>query len=120
MNEKELVLAGVDVKDMLDRFLNNKALIRIIVGKFINDQTFDQLQAAIAQGDMKQAEFACHTLKGMAGNMSLKILFSMLQEQLRLFRAGEHEEAVAMMDGITEEYEKAVSHLRAWVSESCT
>ncbi len=117
MNEKELVLAGVDVQDMLDRFLNNTALIRMIVGKFVNDTTFAQLQKAIEDGDMKQAEFTCHTLKGICGNMSLKALFELFQEQLRLFRAGQFDEAAAMMPEISGEYEKAIAHLRQWAAE---
>ncbi len=118
MMNRQLELAGIDVNDMMARFMNNEKLAKMIVSKFIQDQTYVQLCQAISQGDMKAAEFACHTLKGVAGNLSLKNLFAMLQEQLRLFRAGEPERAVAMMDQISREYEQAVEHLKVWSTEN--
>lgn len=118
MCDQELILAGVDVKDMMARFMDNEKLAKMIVTKFIQDQTYHQLCQAIAEGDMKGAEFACHTLKGITGNLSLKKLFDLFQEQLRLFRAGEAERAVAMMIPIGQTYEDALSHLKLWVAEN--
>ncbi len=117
MNNTELILAGIDVQEMLDRFMNNKALVRMIIGKFLEDKTYAQLKAAIEQGDMKAAEFACHSLKGVSGNLSQKKLFALMQEQLRLFRAGAHTQAVDMMDQITPEYENTLLHLRLWLTQ---
>ncbi len=117
MNTQELTLAGVDVQDMLDRFMNNTVLVKMIVGKFMKEQTYAQLKAAIAQGDMKAAEFHCHSLKGVCGNLSLKKLFHLFQEQLRLFRAGEPEKAAAMMEEIGPEYDNALVHLQLWLDQ---
>ncbi len=117
MDNKELILAGVDVQELTDRFLGNTKLMHMIVGKFLQDTTYTKLCTAIAQGDMEQAEFACHSLKGVCGNLSLKKLFESLQEQLKLFRAGEAQKAVAMMPAISRDYEGAVEHLRLWVAQ---
>lgn len=117
MDDRELVLAGVDVPDLLARFMNNTKLMKMIVGKFLEDQTYQKLCDAIAQGDMQAAEFACHSLKGVCGNLSLTKLFQQLQEQLRLFRAGDHHQAVAMMDSIVPEFENTIAHLKIWLAQ---
>ncbi len=117
MNYEELALAGVDVKELLDRFMNNTVLVRRIIEKFLSDTTYLQLKEAARAGDMKAAEFACHSLKGICGNLSLKKLFTMLQEQLRLFRAGDHTVAAGMTGVICDEYERAVEHLRLWITQ---
>ena len=118
MKEQELILAGVDVKDMMARFMNNERLAKMIVGRFVQDTTYNQLCNAIAAGDMKAAEFACHTLKGICGNLSLKELFELFQEQLRLFRSGEAPRAVAMMAQLGPEYDRALTHLKQWLAEN--
>ncbi len=115
MNNQELILAGIEVRELMDRLMNNDKLVKMIIGKFLQDSTYSQLCTAVANGDMQAAEFACHSLKGVCGNLSLKNLFAQLQEQLRLFRAGEPEKAVAMMADITENYEKAIIHLNIWL-----
>ncbi len=117
MNNQELELAGIDVKEMLDRLMNNTKLVKVVIAKFLEDQTYQKLVDAVENGDMKTAEFACHSLKGVCGNLSLKALFSLTQEQLRLFREGDTDAAVAMMDEITLKYETAVLHLRQWLTQ---
>ena len=117
MKDQELELAGIDVQDMMARFMNNAKLAKMIVGKFLQDQTYANLCQAIAREDRKQAEFYCHTLKGVCGNLSLKKLFGLLVEQLRLFRAGEYDQAVAMMEEISACYEVATRHLTLWLAQ---
>ncbi len=117
MNDKELILAGMDVKSYLDRVMNNTALAKMLIGKFLQDQNMNQLRAAVAAQDWKAAEFACHALKGVTGNLSLTRLFALTHEQLCLFRAGAKEEAAAMLAEIDEAYETAVSHLNLWLAE---
>lgn len=116
MDHRELLLAGMDWPDLMQRLMNNEGLVPLFVRKFLADSTYDQLVAAIAAGDMKQAELACHSLKGVCGNLSLKELFGLFQDQLHLFRAGESAQAISMMDEIVTAYEKATSHMRLWLS----
>ncbi len=117
MNYQELELAGIDVNELLDRFMNNTVLVKLVIGKFLEDQNYNKLKEAIEAGALQTAEFACHSLKGICGNLSLKALFALMQEQLRLFRCGEGDAAVAMMDRITQKYDVAVQHLRFWMSQ---
>lgn len=117
MNTCELVLAGVDVQDMMARLVNNEKLARMIVGKFLQDPTYEKLCQAVAQEDWTQAEFHCHTLKGVCGNLSLKELFQLLQKQLCLFRTGQPRQAAEMMPQITGKLDIAKAHMALWIME---
>ncbi len=117
MNYEELTLAGIDCKELLDRFMNNGKLVKMILGKFLSDGTRGKLEQAVAQADAEAAEFACHSLKGVCGNLAMKELFALLQEQLRLFRTGEQEAAFQMTAQILEKYDQAQVHIVRWLSQ---
>lgn len=116
MKDQELINAGIDLEDLMNRLMGNAALVRILVRKFLEDKNQQTLMASIASGDMTGAEHACHTLKGMCGNMSLKALFELYVTQLNLFRSGRQEEAVAMAPHIDETYRQTTEHMRAWLN----
>ncbi len=116
MNEQELILAGIDMNDLTKRLMGNTALIRILVRKFLEDQNHANLLAAMDSGDLTAAEHACHTLKGMCGNMSLTRLFDLYMTQLTHFRQGRPEEALAMRAEIDTAYRHATGHMRAWLN----
>ncbi len=115
VNYEKLIEAGVDVEDLLRRLMGNTMLVKVLTNKFIADTTYEQLVSACAAQDWKKAEFASHTLKGMCGNMGLTDLFADFTEQVQLFRTGEYEKAEAMMSKISENYEKAILLMKAWV-----
>ncbi len=117
MEDEELVFAGIDMPELLTRLMQNKNLVRVFIKKFLEDKTYDALRAAVKEGDAKQMEFTSHTLKGMCGNLSLKTLYSLFSEQVRLLRAGETEKASAMMSAISEEYDNSIAHMGKWLSE---
>ncbi len=116
MNITELISAGIDVDDFLNRIMQNTTLVKVFITKFLEDGNFDDLVDAIKRGDMKSAEGYCHTLKGMCGNMSLLELFRLLQAQLDCFRSGEYDRAISFMPQITVLYMNATNHMRIWLS----
>ncbi len=117
MNRTELIAAGMNVDEFLQRIMNNTALVKMFVGKFLEDSNFRDLTQAIQKGDMKSAESHCHTLKGMCGNMALTELFKLFVEQLAHFRGGSYESAIALMPRITELYNNATNHMLVWLAE---
>ncbi len=117
MTYTELELAGIDIDDLMKRLMQNASLVKIFIKKFLEDKNYTVLTEAFKQGDLKMAEGASHTLKGVCGNLSVKPLFALFQEQVALIRAGEGAKAEAMMPRITEEYEKTVLHMNKWLNE---
>jgi HPt (histidine-containing phosphotransfer) domain-containing protein len=65
----------VDLADGVKRVMNNTKLYVKLLAKFRDGTKLDDLEAALAAGDMEKAQNAAHTIKGIAGNLSLAELF---------------------------------------------
>jgi HPt (histidine-containing phosphotransfer) domain-containing protein len=65
----------IDFTDGVKRVMNNTKLYVKFLTKFKNDTKLDDLEAAIAGGDLEKARNAAHTIKGLAANLSLTELY---------------------------------------------
>ncbi len=117
-NYEKLTKAGIDMDSLLKRLMGNTSLIRLFIGKFIQDQNMAKLEAAFEAGDMKAAEMASHTLKGMCGNLSLAELYALFTEQVNLLRGGEYARAEAMLGKIKDTYQAAISNMNHWLADA--
>ena len=106
--KNQLQDAGIDVDGALERFMGNESMLERFLGKFPADVNYGKLMEAIAAGAKDEALTACHTLKGVCGNLSMTALFELVNSQLTAMRADEWDRAFAMMDQITPAYEKVV------------
>ena len=106
-----LEAAGVHVASVMERFMNNDALLERFMRKFKDDPNYKELLDAVEKKDTERAFAASHTLKGVSGNLSLIDLQNKVSEQCELFRAGDMAAGAAMMDSVTAEYERIVSAL---------
>jgi two-component system sensor histidine kinase/response regulator len=70
----------IDMEDGLKRVMNNKKLYTRLLSKFKSGTNLQALTAAVAVGDYEKAEIEAHTIKGIAGNLSLTELFKQSQE----------------------------------------
>lgn len=66
---------GVDYQEAMERFCGNAALYERLALKFLNDPHFNELEAALAAGQLDEAYRAAHSLKGVAGNLSFRDLY---------------------------------------------
>ena len=71
-------IEGVDVREGLKRAAGNRRLYRDLLIRFAKDHrdVGAQIAAALDSGDPKQAEHIAHTVKGVAGNMSIRKIYS--------------------------------------------
>ena len=65
---------GADYNDVVRR-LTSEALVVRFAGKFLQDNSFENLRTALANNDVNGAFLASHTLKGIAQNMGFSNLF---------------------------------------------
>jgi HPt (histidine-containing phosphotransfer) domain-containing protein len=65
----------IDFADGVKRVMNNTKLYVKLLAKFRTDNKLDNLEAAIAAGNMEKARNEAHTIKGVAANLSLTELF---------------------------------------------
>lgn len=113
----KLTKAGVNIDTLLQRLMGNDSLIRVFIKKFTEDRTILALRAAFADKDMKAAEMASHTLKGICGNLSLEELYALFTHQTDLIRSGEYEKAEEMMASIESKYSSAIVLMKEWLEE---
>lgn len=102
----KLEQAGVNVNTVLERFMNNDALLEKFLKKFTDDKNYKTLLEAVATHNEQAAFTSAHTLKGVSANLSLESLQRVVSEQTEYFRAGDWDKGAAMMPAVTEEYEK--------------
>ena len=79
----------VDFDEGVKRVMNNAKLYAKLLTKFRNDTKLDDLETAVAEGDMEKAKAAAHTIKGVAANLSLTELFQQSLELETQIKAGE-------------------------------
>ena len=71
-----LKAAGIDVEDAVRRFMGKEELMMKFLLRFGQDPNFGLLRQALEEGDTARAYEAAHTLKGVAGNLSLRVVFA--------------------------------------------
>ncbi len=117
MDYRELEEAGVEIAALTERLMNNESLISRFMNRFVENESYRELQAAIKAEDWKAACDASHMLKGMCGNLSITELFRLFTQQVTLFRNGDNEMACLLMPEIEAKYENTINHIHNWLSE---
>ena len=79
--------------------------------KFLNDKSFDTLQAALAKADREEAFRMAHTLKGVSQNLGLASLFTSSDALTEALRNGISKDAGALFDKVEADYRAAVFFL---------
>ena len=70
----------INFDEGVKRVVNNTKLYIKILGKFLEDTSINELEAAFSENNMVRAQTAAHTLKGLAGNLSLTELYNQCLE----------------------------------------
>lgn len=94
------LLKDIDVAGAKERFMNNEALFKKFLMRFPGETTYSQLQEALKKKDTDNGFKLAHTLKGVAGNLSLISVNSVLNPMVEKLRKGEmpDEESIQAMD----------------------
>jgi hypothetical protein len=87
-NQKELLVQkGFDVDGTMRRFLNNEALYIKCLKKFLNDNSFENLNKAYAEKNCQECFKYAHTMKGFVSNLGINEMYHLLipmVEKLRI------------------------------------
>ena len=78
---------GADTESGLARCVGNEGFYLRMVTMALQDTGFEQLKAAIEEGDLDTAFERAHALKGTMGNVSLTNLFEPISEMTNELRA---------------------------------
>jgi len=105
----------IDVAQGVARLGGNFPVYKRILAKGVDLPAYTSLKEALAQGDMKNAELHAHTIKGVAGNLSLAALFELTTEYDALLKTGVNSpELEARLDEI---FPKTNDYIK-WVLEN--
>lgn len=108
--EKKIKLeqAGINVNASVSRLGGNEKLFEKVLNMFPKDSSYNEMLDAIAETDSEKAYAAAHTLKGVAGNLSMNRLFKLTEEQSNHFKNGQYDKGIMMIGEVTKEYKKMV------------
>lgn len=112
MNRYKLSKAGISVAEGIKRLNGNAELYESLLYKFSSDENYKNLSDAIENKDVEKAFFYAHSLKSLAGNLSMNGLFDSIVPLVELFRSGSLENAETLFESVSCEYNKIISVLR--------
>lgn len=105
---------GADYEDVLSR-LRSEVLVRKFALKFLDDDSYANLKAAMESGNAPEAFRGAHTLKGVAQNLGFGPLYkAAAEESLRPSEtsSGDMEKAAKLMPAVDEEYARTIAAIK--------
>lgn len=112
LNQVVLTEAGIEYSAGVARFMGNSALYEKMLLKFLEDGSFYEAQKQLKASDDNKLLRCVHTLKGIAGNLSISRVYAVATDMVSLIREGEIERAKVLFPRLEEEYETAVSAIK--------
>ena len=105
MNKDKLESVGINVEEALERFSGIEELYEKFLKKFLSDPEFSTLEKSLSESDFETAFTACHTMKGVVGNLSIIPLYKLVFEETEYLRNGtDTAGAVELFPRLKDEY----------------
>ena len=108
-----LTNSGIDVAATIARFAGNEGLFLKFLRRFPADTTYEALGKAMADQNLSAASDACHTLKGVAGNLGLTPLFDACVTMMAACRAGDWAGMTQWFDEVQRQHRQMVDMIAA-------
>lgn len=112
MNKDILIEHGIDYDDGVNRLMGNSMIFEKCLLKFPNDESYAKLKAELATGNCSEAFKYAHTLKGIAGNLSMKRLCASANECCEALRAGNIKDAIPLFTIVENDYNEVLAALQ--------
>lgn len=111
MELKEFFAAvGGNYEDTLSRLPSEKMIKRFLL-KFINDPSFENLQKAWKENDVRSAFLAAHTLKGTAATLGITKLSNISSELTEKLRGADALPESSLLEELEAEYRNVISSI---------
>lgn len=110
---EEMEALGANVKEGLDRVMNDQDLYEMMLGMFVETLEKEQVRPEdLDQGDPEELAKRVHTLKGITGNLSLTPLYQDYMEALNLLRSNEPAKAKKVLEKMQPVQEQMVACIK--------
>ncbi len=103
---------SVDHNEVLRRFSGHEEIYLKYLKRFPDEPTFGELQQAVAENDTDKIEKTAHTLKGVAGNLGIKILFEASAQLVDAVRAKEYDKIQPLFASVSDIYGNVCSAIK--------
>lgn len=113
MNVEKLRNAGIEYENGVHRLCGKEDLYQRFLKKFIEDESFNELKMNIEQNRYAEAFKCAHTLKGIAGNLSMERLYEPCCELVEVLRNGQYDAIDEFFKQVSEAYEKVIEAIKA-------
>lgn len=107
--KEKLIACGVDYEGALARFMNNEELYVRFLKKFLADPNYELLTKSMEENDPEAALKSSHTLKGVAGNLSMTSLFKLTEEMVTDLRKDINSDISDVYEQIKANYSELIS-----------
>lgn len=90
----------VNIEEGLDRFMGNASLYKRMIGKFVTMMESTSIQSDFDSKNYTQIMEKAHSIKGVAGNLSISPLYKAYSDIVTLLRNNQPEKAKEVFDEI--------------------
>lgn len=102
----DLQQLGLDMEEIMDRFMEDKELYISCLERFMEEDTFDQLRDRIDSQEYEGAFNCAHSLKGVSANLGLHDLYDAVCRLVEPLRANQYDNLAELYDEIVIEKAK--------------
>jgi len=102
-----------DYQEVVGR-LYNETLVKKFVGKFLTDQSYQQLETTLKAENYEEAFRAAHTLKGVSQNLSFTKLYESSHEITEALRTQNYDLAAQLFARVEADYAQTVAAIQAF------
>lgn len=103
---------GADYEGVLERF-SSEALVKKFALKFLDDNSYSNLEDALADGNVENAFRAAHTLKGVCLNLGFDNLYKVSSDITEILRVGKLTGTKEAFENVKEQYNITVNAIKA-------
>lgn len=111
---EKLAEFGIDHADAMQRMLNNNALFKQLAQHYLDDKNYESLVQDMQVGDYETAYTHAHTLKGVSGNLSFRLLHELAAKICAALGESDAETAQSLMEPLGEAHANVRAGLDYW------
>ncbi|MGN0483576.1 MAG: Hpt domain-containing protein [Lachnospiraceae bacterium] len=99
----ELQELGVDMEEIMDRFMDDKELYVSCLERFMEETTFEELKEKLESLDYEEAFNCAHSLKGVSANLGLHHLYDAVCKIVEPLREKQFDALDGLYDAVAAE-----------------
>lgn len=99
---EELKIWGCDIDGAMDRLMYDKEIYMKFLYQFKEEDKFVELERAVLEKDQTNAFESAHTLKGVAGNLSLNPIYDSISKLVEVLKKDDISEVIPLLEDVLE------------------